>query len=159
MRTFLLHLAYRLYHIRWWITRPIIMGVRIMLVRDGQVIMVRHTYQNYWFFPGGSLKRNETLAQAAKREAFEEVGAVVHGEPWLMGVYLYQAGHKSDHIALFVSEDFTLTAEATDRWEIAAWSFFPMDALPADQWPGSRERVEEYLGGALERGVGANGQW
>ncbi len=146
MKNALLHLAFRLYEGRGWFTRPVTFGVRIMLVRDGQVILVRHTYMDSWFFPGGSVKWGETLAEAACREAREEVGAYLHREPKLAGVYLVEPGHKSDHLALFVSDDFTL-GQASDSWEIDYWSYFPMDALPYEQWRGNEARVREYLAG------------
>lgn len=158
MKNALLHLAYKVYGLRWRITRPVVIGVRIMLVRDGQVIMVRHTYQDRWFFPGGSVKRGETLAEAASREAREEVGAYLRSAPALLGIYLDDRASKSDHVALFVSHDFGL-AEATDCWEIEAWSFFPMDALPATRQPGSGHRVRDYQARADDWDVSQVGRW
>jgi 8-oxo-dGTP pyrophosphatase MutT (NUDIX family) len=39
----------------WWITRPVIVGVRVILARDGQILLVRHTYEDLWFMPGGGV--------------------------------------------------------------------------------------------------------
>ena len=62
-------LAYRIYRLHWRVTRPLVLGVRLILIQDGQVLLVKHTYQPFWYFPGGLVQRGETLAQAAMREA------------------------------------------------------------------------------------------
>lgn len=139
----LLHFIYT----RWLaIVQPISLGVRILLVRDGQVLLVRHTYQDHWFLVGGGLKRHETLEQAARREAMEEAGAEL-GDLTLFGIYSNFFEGRSDNIAVFVCENFTYTGEH-DR-EIAAVQFFPMDALPDDIAPGNKRRVEDYLSRAM----------
>ncbi len=50
---------------------------------DGAVLLVRHSYRQRWGFPGGLANRGEKVADAAVREAKEEVGLVVElvGEP------------------------------------------------------------------------------
>ena len=50
---------YRLATIYWWVTRPMIVGVRVLLIQGDQVMLVRHTYQDYWYLPGGSVKKGE----------------------------------------------------------------------------------------------------
>jgi len=68
------------------IFKPISIGVRVMLVRDDQILLVKHSYMDEWYFPGGGTKRKETLADAARREALEEVGATL-GNLELFGIY------------------------------------------------------------------------
>jgi hypothetical protein len=41
----------------WWITRLVIVGVRAILAREGQNLLVRHTSEDLWFMPGGGVKR------------------------------------------------------------------------------------------------------
>lgn len=61
----------------WWLLRrPQTDGVKVVL-RDGErAVFVRHAYgdRQRWELPGGGLKRGETPAQAARREAREELG-------------------------------------------------------------------------------------
>lgn len=142
----LLRLVYRLYSLHWWITRPLVVGVRIILVQDGQILLVSHTYQRHWYFPGGAVKKGESLPDAARREAKEEAGVQLNETPRLQGMYSSFYEGKSDHIALFVCENFAI-GRATDRWEIADCQHFPLDALPADLSPGYRRRLEEYRAG------------
>lgn len=50
---------------------------------DGALLLVRHSYRRRWGFPGGLANRGEEVADAARREAREEVGLTVEllGEP------------------------------------------------------------------------------
>lgn len=144
---FVLRTAYQLLRVQWRVTRPIFVGVRMLLVRDSQVLLVRHTYQDYWYFPGGAVKKGEMSLAAAKREAHEEAGAICLTEPTLLGVYCSFAEGKSDHIMTFVCTDFTLE-QRLDRWEIADCRFFPLDKLPSDLSPACARRLTEYLAGA-----------
>ena len=144
----LLHLAYALYRLSWRVTRPTVVGVRTILIRDGQILLVRHTYQHHWYFPGGAVKRGESLAVAARREAHEEAGVTVTGELRLHGMYWSLQEGKNDHIGVFVSTDFSI-GEALDRWEIADCRWFPVDAPPAELSPACARRLAE-----LRRGEG-----
>ena len=144
---------YQANRVRWWLTRPVTLGVRLIPVRAGQVLLVKHTYQREWYLPGGGVKRGETLEAAVRREADEEVGATL-GALRLFGVYTNFYEYKSDHVVVFVCEDFTLTG-ATDR-EIERFAFFALDDLPPGTSPGSRRRLREYRDGA---GGAVVGRW
>ncbi len=82
------------------------------------------------------------MAQAARREALEEVGATL-GKLRLFGVYTNFYEFKSDHVIVFACDDVALTGE-TDH-EIACFAWFGFDALPDDVSPGSRHRILEYI--------------
>jgi 8-oxo-dGTP pyrophosphatase MutT (NUDIX family) len=137
----LLYLGYRIYS---FIFRPRTLGVRIMLIQNGQVLLVRQTYMPGWFMPGGGVKRGETLEEAARREAREEIGAEM-AELHLLGAYTHFGENKSDHNALFLCTDFTVNGEQDN--EIAEARFFPLDALPPGLMPGHRRRLEEFRAG------------
>ena len=147
----MLRLVYLAYQIYSFIFRPLTLGVRIMMMQDGKVLLVRHTYLEGWFMPGGGVKRNETLDQAARREAHEEVGAQIN-EISLMGAYTHFLEWKSDHNILFFSDDFTLNGRH-DR-EIAEARFFPLDKLPDKLYPSHRRRLEEYRAGEKPKQFG-----
>ena len=70
-------LGYRLYRMYLAVVRPITVGVRAVLVREGQILLVRHTYQDHWYLPGGGVEKGETLIEALGRELQEEVGACI----------------------------------------------------------------------------------
>lgn len=133
-----------LYYFR--LTRPVVLSVRIMLVDDGNVLMLKHTYMPDWFFPGGLVDRHETPLEAAKREAFEEVGVVCNSEPKFLGVFSFIGQFQNDSIVLFACDDYS-RGEQVDKWEIEEIQTFPLTDLPSDVWPGTERRVAHYLSG------------
>ncbi len=137
----MLRLIYRIYRIYLYFVRPLTLGVRVILLRDATVLLVRQTYMDGWFLPGGGLKKGETFEQAARREAREEAGAEIKGLE-LVGAYSNFAEWKSDHNIVFLSSRFELSG-GHDH-EVAELRFFPLDALPADLWPGHRRRLDEF---------------
>ena len=128
----------------WLITAPITTGVRVLMVRDGQVLLVKHVYQPGWFLPGGGVQRGETLETAARREAAEEVGAQL-GEIAFFGMYTNFYDRVTDHIAVFACTDFSLSGRSDH--EIEQWAFFPFDAQPEGTAPGHDRRVAEFVCG------------
>lgn len=137
----------------WHIFQPVNFGVQVMLIRDGQVVLVRHTYKTGWYFPGGGVKRKESVETAVRREAMEETGATL-GELQLVGLYANLRGPVSNHITLFTGHDFELNGISDD--EIAEVKFFPLDQLPEDIGWGTRRRIEEYVNGGQRP---AFGEW
>lgn len=127
------------------LAKPITLGVRVMLVRDGEVLLIEHTYRSGWYFPGGGVKREESLAAAARREAREEVGAEVR-EMRLLGVYSGHGRTGTDHVAVFVSEAFELVG-GIDPGEVSRAQWFPFDALPEGTPRGTMQRIAEYREG------------
>ena len=137
----ILYLGFRIF---CFLFRPVRLGVRVMMLQDGKVWLVRQTYMPGWFMPGGGLKRNETLEEAARREAYEETGAEL-GEVTLMGAYSNFTEWKSDHNIVFICTNFEFKSKPDN--EIAELRAFALNELPADLWPGHRRRLEGYLSG------------
>ncbi|HAJ38876.1 MAG TPA: hypothetical protein DCL15_24690 [Chloroflexi bacterium] len=155
LRTLLLRAARHGFDLWLAVARPVTPSVRILLVRDGTTLLIHHSYASKWYFPGGSVDRGESLMAAAVREAWEEVGAVVQGEPRLLGIYLSNHGGRSDHVVVYVSEDFDLPTPPPDTWEIEGCAWFSLTNLPPNMQPACRKRVEEYLAG----GGPYHGEW
>ena len=150
-------LLMRLRSVFWRLRRPLLVGVRALIVRDGQVLLIRHrSGQEPWALPGGGAERYERLAEAARREAAEETGAQVRVDA-LLGVYDRFGGGVTNYIAVFVCTPLSADAQPgrdprpPRSLEIAEARFFPLDDLPASLDPGARRRVAEYVAG--ERGV------
>lgn len=137
----ILFLGYRVF---CFIFRPILVGVRIMMIQDEKVLLVSQTYLPGWYMPGGGVKRGETLEQAARREAREETGADL-GKLEIMGVYTNFEGFKTDHNILFLCREFALSGKPDG--EIVEVRFFDLNDLPEGLMPGHRHRLEEYRAG------------
>ena len=146
-RQFALRSARHVYDLVLGPLRPVTVSVRMLLVKEGATLLIHHTYASKWYFPGGGVKPGETLWEAAIREAWEETGAIVRDEPWLLGIYHYQVAGRNDHVVVYVSEDFDLMPPPPS-WEIEGRAWFDLDNLPPDIVDSCRRRVGEYLAGA-----------
>ena len=149
---FLIRYLYQASRMLWLVFKPLSIGVRVLMVKDGQVVLVKHVYEPYWYIPGGAVERDETLETAVRREAREETGATLN-DLELFGIYTNQERGKSDHITVFLSQSFELTCDGDD--EIENCQFFPLEALPEKISPGSANRIHEYLNGK----IGNFGDW
>lgn len=130
-------------------SRGMTLGVRALLVAEGRVLLVRHTYAPGWYLPGGGVERGESAGDALIREVREEAGVLLTGAPLLFGLYRNAAADPRDHVAFYICDAFEPLADAPrPRAEIAERGTFPVDTLPADATPATRARLREYLAGA-----------
>lgn len=142
----MLRLVYFIYQIYIFIFRPVTYGVRVLLVKDGRVLLIRHTYRSGWHMPGGGIQRRETVETAARREVREEAGAEM-GEVRLVGVFSNFEDYASGHNILFACEDFVVNGSPDH--EIAEARSFTLEELPENMFRGHRQKVEAYLRGEI----------
>lgn len=115
-------------------------GAEAAVFRDGKLLLIRRHDDGLWALPGGLVDVGETLAEAAERELWEEVG--VRGTAVrLLGVFDSRRTRSRDkaqlyHVVFQVETDGTPvpSSEATEV------GFFAEVALPALS-PGHHVRV------------------
>jgi ADP-ribose pyrophosphatase YjhB (NUDIX family) len=129
------------------LTRAKTLGVRV-LVQDeaGRVLLVRHTYLEGWWLPGGGVDPHETVGEAAVRELHEEAGLIALSRPEIISVHSNEQFFPGDHVLIFRVADYE-TGERTSLHEIAEVGFFALDALPDDLNRGTRARLAEIFDG------------
>jgi ADP-ribose pyrophosphatase YjhB (NUDIX family) len=131
----------------WSVARPSLLGVRALVLRNSEVLLVRHrSGATPWRLPGGAVDPHERLEEAARREIYEESGVPAEFRR-VLGVYDAFRFTFVNYIVVFVFEAQGNPA-APRSIEIAEARFFPLDALPDGIDPGSRRRIEEYRSGA-----------
>ncbi|MEJ2411040.1 MAG: NUDIX domain-containing protein [Novosphingobium sp.] len=138
----------------WRPFRPRTLGVRAVVL-DGRdrVVLVRHTYGDFWYLPGGGVKKGESFEAALRRELAEEIALEDVTVERLVGIYHSRREHKDDHIAIFAVRAEGETQRA-DRNEVQEVGWFSLLDLPADISPATQRRLDEY-----RMGIVRSGQW
>ena len=119
-------------------------GVRILLIQDNQVLLVKHTYQSGWYSVGGAVDPKETPRAAIERELYEEVGATLLAAPELFSVYYSNNEKRDDYIIFYIAKG--CSQQSVTSCEIAEQRWFSLDKLPADISTATQRRINEYLG-------------
>ena len=132
-------------------TRPLTLGVRAVLIREGaagpEVFLVRHSYVPGWHLPGGAVEAGETVGDAVAREIREECALAVSGTPELFGLYFNRAASRRDHVAVFRVRDFAVLGPRAADLEIVEAGFHPVAGLPEATTTATRARLAEMLEG------------
>lgn len=124
--------------------RPFTIGVRALVIDDkGQVLLVKHTYCDLWYLPGGGVNKREALIPAIKRELKEELNLDVKDKPSLLATYSNFFGYKSDFVSIFIIKEFDLAPE--QNLEIEDWAFFDPKDIPSTTSKGTKKRLAEYF--------------
>lgn len=129
-------LSYRLYspvlQTYWKIFKPYTFGTRLLIYhpqKEGYVLLIRHTYGDTetWNMPGGGFKpKKENQKEAARREAFEEVGIRV-GEITLLTEY--KSEREAKHDTVYIYTGTALETNIILESEIAEARWFPLSEI------------------------------
>lgn len=140
----LLTIFHKMRRYYWRIFEPTIVGVRALIIQNNQVMLVRHTYLDGWYLPGGKVDRGETAIRAVYREVAEECALKVK-RARLQGIYSNLEQNRNDHIVLFFIDE--VEVGETSRWqqlEIAESRFFALEDLPPNISPSTQRRIKEF---------------
>ena len=107
-------------------------------------MLVRHSYVEGWYFPGGGVERGETFDQAAKKEVLEETGIRANSLELKSLHYNHNASPR-DHVALYLCREFERVQEFVPNREIAEIGFFPLKQLPDGTTGATRRRLAEIF--------------
>ena len=118
-------------------------GARALVIKDNQVLLVKHTYMPQWHTIGGAVDKGETPREAVQRELKEEVGITCLTPPSLIGVYYHLLKGRYDYVIFYLVIQFT--QEKVKSSEILESRWFYLDKLPSDASAATKKRVEEYL--------------
>jgi len=112
----------------WFITKPRTSGAKVIIICGEDVLLIKTTYGYSYSLPGGGIKKGESPDEAAKREAFEEVGIHLIELKALPSFITYEE-YKQDTVYGFYvevsSKEYTL-----DNLEIDLAEWHPINNLP-----------------------------
>ena len=122
----------------------------------GIVLLQRAIEPGYgrWVFPGGYVDRGETVADAAVREAKEEVNLEVQLVS-LLGVYSYR--HSPVIIVVYIADAVGGLLKAAD--EALDVRLFSPETIPWDElaFPSTQEALRQYIEGLRANGGAHSG--
>ena len=140
---------FRLLHAWFLVSRGLTLGVRAaVLDESGRVLLVRHTYVKGWHLPGGGVEVGETALEALTRELREEGNIELDAPPHLRGICFNTRSSRRDHVLVYEVRSYRQSTPKESDREIAAASFFALDALPEGTTEATRERLAEIARGA-----------
>lgn len=115
--------------IYWFFVRPRTHGVKCIIEHGGKYLFVRNTYgSGDWAFPGGGVKRNESVEGAVRREVREELGIELDNLKHL-GICKNNAEYKKDTIDVFSASTDNANFKR-NIWEISEVQWFEKNNLP-----------------------------
>ncbi len=111
-------------------------GASVIVYKDDQILLQQRRDNQCWGYHGGRIEIGETVAEAARREVFEETGLTI-GKMELFGVFsgpeqhfVYPDGNEVYIIDIvFVSDDFSGEPRKQDA-EVLDLQWFGSDRIP-----------------------------
>jgi ADP-ribose pyrophosphatase YjhB (NUDIX family) len=137
----------RFLHLYWRMRRGMTLGVRGAVLRNDEVMLVRHGYTPGWHLPGGGVEPGETFEEALAKELREEGNVRVTGTPQLHGLFQNRNASSRDHVAVYVVREFDYGGPLAPSFEIQEAKFFPLGALPEGTTQSTRRHLKEILDG------------
>ena len=132
-----------------------VQGVRVIVVHDRKILLVRHWYApGVLTLPGGGVDAAEDPADAAVREVKEETGTIINSLSGIIGDYVGPMGER-DTVRVYFSEDSDGLISIFPNFEIMSKEWHALDNLPDDLSPGNLRRIQTYLHGTRNE----KGKW
>lgn len=127
------------------------LGVCAIIVNEqGEILLVKHTYSDGWFLPGGAARSGENLLDAIRRELAEELSLELDSPLGVHGIFFHE--RKREYISVFAFE-VDKSTEVTQNWEIEDWGWYNLESLPQGLSLGAERRLLEWRGESHYSGV------
>jgi ADP-ribose pyrophosphatase YjhB (NUDIX family) len=141
-----------------YIWRTFMIGVNVVIIKDGKILLTRRKDFEVWCLPGGHCDAGESMATAAVREAHEEIGFEVRLLN-LIGLYSRPKWRNGQyHVASFAAEiiggELRMQVE-----EVIEVGYFGRDELPNDLVMGHRQRILDAFDGLVGVVRSENGKY
>lgn len=133
----------------WKIFKPVTFGVRVIIMKENSILLVKHRYDDFWYLPGGKIRKKEMEEVAAKREILEECYISITDFDGVLGRYKNSGEGKKDNITVLITKHWEQN-KSKQNIEIEKARFFEMKNLPENVSPATKRRINELLSGQKE---------
>ena len=123
---------------------PVAYAACALIVRDGRILLVRHSYVRGWLLPGGGVARGEPAQAAILREMREEIGLQSSAAPRHFGLYTRKSGWATNVIVLFQIDDAVFNF--VPNLEVREVAFADPLSPPQGTPPSVQRRLREFAG-------------
>jgi ADP-ribose pyrophosphatase YjhB (NUDIX family) len=120
-------------------------SVSVAVIREDQILLTKRADFEIWCLPSGEVEAEESIAQAAIREAKEETGLDIELRS-LVGIYSRVGALPDSHAVLFtaVAVGGRLQTQPGETIDVRYFSF---KEIPNDLSPGHQKRIEDAISG------------
>lgn len=127
-------------------------AVHVILIKDGQILLIHRKNTGYndgqWSLPAGRLESGESMTQGARREAREEVGAIIESDKFAATLVMHHHDSRGERLYIFfLCQQWKGNIKncEPDKCDQILW--FKINKLPETLIPHVRTAVESILHG------------
>ena len=127
----------------WFVTRPRTTGMKAVVRRGEEVLLVQHTYarRGQWDIPGGFVRPGEDVEVALARELEEELGVSEPVAVTRIAELPSRFDHKRERLHVFAVDVAPGVVVTPSEAEIEAVRWVRFDALPSPSTVFTRRMV------------------
>ena len=130
-------------HLYFRMKRGLTLGARCIIVdSSSRILLVKHSYTDGWYIPGGGVELNEACDDALRREISEECGIFINSFEILETKFNTKVSPR-DHVVVYFSDDWYWDNDSSEG-EIINSRFFAYDTIPKDIEPLSNECIVNW---------------
>ncbi|MFA6072180.1 MAG: NUDIX hydrolase, partial [Janthinobacterium sp.] len=117
----------------------------VIILDDGKVLLDKHGDDQFWKFPGGKLRDDNSVRDNAKREVKEELGVEVDliGDPFIICFDKEKNGMK-EYVVLIHYLARIVGGEINPGRDVREWAWHDINNLPDDCAPNIKPAVEYF---------------
>lgn len=115
-----------------------------VIIENGKVLLDKHGDDNFWKFPGGRQRDEESCIQTATREVKEELGIDVelYGDPFVLIVE--KTVESVNEYVILIHYLAYKTGSISPGKDVKEWAWHDVNNLPDDCAPNIKPVVEHF---------------